>query len=40
MERLGLLAYSIIAAYRYGYAAGMRAEREVQRRRGRFRTVA
>ena len=36
---IGLLIYSVFAAYWYGYAMGMKAEREAQRRRGRFRPV-
>jgi hypothetical protein len=39
LAAVGLLVYAVFAAYRYGYAAGMKAEREAQQRRGRLRSI-
>ena len=39
LAAVAFLVYAVYVAYQQGYAAGMKAEREAQRRRGRFRSV-
>ncbi len=39
LAAVGLLVYAVFMAYKQGYAAGMKAEREAQRKRGKMHSV-